>query len=105
MEKIHPTADNVLIRHATKIAVGTVTALMLLMAIIFWRQNDANDESRAWVAHTYEVIGHTELLFGKIKDLMIGQRGFILTGNEIYLEPYNNALKDGSNPETEQRFH
>ncbi|UVT14474.1 MAG: response regulator [Nitrospira sp.] len=103
METNHPTADNFFVRQATAIAIGTVTVLMLFMAVIFWRQSEANEEARGWVSHTYEVIGHSQLLFGKLKDVVIGQRGFILTGNDIYLEPYTNALKDGSNPETGQR--
>lgn len=103
MDRTHPTTDNFLIRHATKIAIGTVTVLMLLVAVIFWRQSEARDEARGWVSHTYEVIGHIELLFGKLKDVVIGQRGFILTGNEDYLEPYNAALKDVPNPDAGQR--
>ncbi len=49
MEKIPPTVDNFLIRHATRIAIGTVTVVMLLMAVIFWRQNQASEEARGWV--------------------------------------------------------
>ena len=103
MDTKHPTADNFFIRQATKIAIGTVTILMLLMAVIVWRQNEANDEARGWVLHTYEVIGHIESLFGKLQDAVIGQRGFLLTGNEDFLSPYNNALKDGPNPDTKER--
>ncbi len=104
MEKIDLTTDHFLIRHATKIAIGTVTVVMLLTGGVFWTQNEARDEARGWVTHTHEVIGHTELLFGKIKDVVIGQRGFILTGNEIFLEPYHTALKDGSPLGTGERF-
>ena len=97
MDTVRPTRENIVIRHATKVAIGTVTFLMLLAAVIFWRQSVASEEAKGWVSHTYEVIGHIELLFGKLKEAVIGQRGFILTGNEEYLEPYEAVLKDGTN--------
>lgn len=103
MESNHLTADNVLMRHATAIAIGTMTVLMLLMAVIFWRQNETSEDAQKGLSHTYEVIGHIGLLFSKLKYAEVGQRGFILTGNADYLDPYNAALKDGSNLETGQR--
>ena len=103
MEKIPPTTDHFLIRHATKVAIGILTGIMVLAGVIFWKQNEARDEARGWVSHTYEVIGHVELLYGKIKDAVIGQRGFILTGNDVFLEPYQQALKDGSTFGTGER--
>ena len=102
MEKIPPTVDNFLIRHATRIAIGTVTVVMLLMAVIFWRQNQASEEARGWVNHTYYVIGHLELLFGNLKDAELGKRGYLLTGDEAFLETYENALKEGKNTHTDE---
>lgn len=90
MEKIPSITDYFLIRQATKVAIGILTIIMGFAGVIFWMQNEARDEARGWVSHTYEVIGHIELLFGKIKDVVIGQRGFILTGNDVFLEPYES---------------
>ncbi len=95
--------ENLLVRHSTKIAIGTVTLLMLLAVVIFWRQGKASEEAKGLVMHTYEVIGHIELLFGKIKDAQSAMRGFLITGKEEYLEPYEAALKDNPNPEVGQR--
>ena len=36
MDIARPTTDNFVIRHATAIAIGTVTVLMLLAALAFW---------------------------------------------------------------------
>src|SRR6185312_12299141 len=95
MDTRHPAADNVFIRQATKIAIGAVTILMLLMAVIFWRQNQASEEARGWVNHTYYLIGHLELLYGSLRDAELGKRGYLLTGDEAFLETYENALKEG----------
>jgi len=85
--------DNIYIRHATAIAVATITLLMLLISGVFYQQSEAGDTARGWVTHTYEVIGHVQALFSKIKDAEIGERGYLLAGNEEYLEPYNQAIK------------
>ncbi len=92
------TTDSFLIRHATAIAIGTVTMLMLLAALSFWRQEQASAEAKGWLLHTHEVIGHIEALQSKLEDTETGQRGYLLTGNEEYLEPYEDALRDSPTP-------
>lgn len=98
MEMQRPTTDSFLIRHATAIALGTVTLLMLLAALSFWRQEKASTEAKGWLVHTHEVIGHFELLQSKLEDTETGQRGYLLTGSEEYLEPYEDALREAPVP-------
>lgn len=43
--------------------------------------------------HTYRVIGTTELIHRLLRDAQSGERGYILSGQERYLEPYNMARK------------
>lgn len=54
--------------------------------------------SANWVRHTNEVKSSLENVISSLKDAETGQRGFLLTGNDEYLEPYNgaydNALKN-----------
>ncbi len=44
------------------------------------------------VSHTDAVIAAVEDLLSLMKDAETGQRGFVITGDERYLEPYNSAL-------------
>ncbi|MCH9644020.1 MAG: CHASE3 domain-containing protein [Gammaproteobacteria bacterium] len=44
------------------------------------------------VSHTHNVVEKLELLLTHIQDAETGERGFLITGNESYLEPYNNAI-------------
>jgi len=44
--------------------------------------------SSRWVAHTLEVQTASQALFSVLKDMETGQRGYLLTGSEAYLEPY-----------------
>ena len=48
-------------------------------------------EANRWVAHTHEVIENLEHVMSALKDAETGQRGFVLTGEERYLEPYHAA--------------
>ena len=41
--------------------------------------------------HTLEVIDRLQGVLSTLKDAETGQRGFLLTGDEGYLEPYNEA--------------
>lgn len=48
-------------------------------------------ESEKWVAHTSEVIHGLEKVISRIKDAETGQRGYLLTGNTVFLEPYTGS--------------
>jgi CHASE3 domain sensor protein len=73
---------------------GFVAAMMILVLIGWFGyrnltgMRDATDR----VAHTYQVIVKLDELFTDLLDAETGQRGFIIMGNQEYLEPYNSAL-------------
>lgn len=48
-------------------------------------------ESQKWVEHTAEVETTLESLISRMKDAETGQRGFLLTGEDTFLEPNNGA--------------
>ena len=48
-------------------------------------------EESAAVAHTHAVVTAIEKVMSDLKDAETGQRGFVITGNEDYLEPYRQA--------------
>ena len=50
------------------------------------------DRERAWVAHTHQVRTELADLLSELKDAETGQRGYVITGDESYLEPYKSAL-------------
>ncbi len=86
--------DNILMRNATLIAILAVTLLTFSGAAMFYYQGVASQSARNLVIHTFEVRGHIRLLAGKIKDAEIGERGYVITGNDDYLEPYRDAIKN-----------
>jgi CHASE3 domain sensor protein len=50
-------------------------------------------KSQKWVDHTWEVIAQVERLVSSAKDAETGSRGYLLTGQERFLEPYVAARK------------
>jgi len=74
-------------------ALATAWATLLLMAVLSfqqWRRYDA-----AFVQETQArlVLSLNSDLIGDLRDAETGQRGFLLTGREEYLEPYNTAVR------------
>ncbi len=94
MDPTRPNPGNFLTRQATGIAIGTVSLLMLVAALSFWQQEKASAEATGWLVHTYEVIAQVESLLSKLQNAEMSQRAYLLTGNEEYLEPYLDALRD-----------
>ncbi len=80
----------------TGVKIGTlfVLALVGLLAIgvvsfVNMRQMMDRDQ---WVAHTHLVIEKTDHVLSALKDAETGQRGYIITDRERYLQPYNRAV-------------
>lgn len=74
----------------TKIVLGFGAALIILACVaIFSYKSFLTDEAdRAWVAHTYEVMEKLDNLLADLTTAESGERGFIITGDEQYLEDY-----------------
>lgn len=47
----------------------------------------------AWVEHTYIVIAKAQAIVASAVDMETGMRGFLLAGQEQFLEPYSNGKK------------
>ncbi|HTA66188.1 MAG TPA: response regulator [Xanthomonadaceae bacterium] len=70
--------------------LAAVMAIVLIAAVTFSSQRDRT-QSSARVTATLEILRHMDVLLSDLKDAETGQRGFLLTGEETYLEPYENA--------------
>ena len=71
-------------------ALGAVFVLFTGIAsvLMFFRVAD----SAAWVTHTLEVQTAAHELLGKLQDAETGQRGYLLTHNGVFLEPYESVV-------------
>jgi methyl-accepting chemotaxis protein len=76
-----------------RIAGGFVIALVFLALVGFlaYRNTSKLVETNEWVTHTQKVLESLESLLSLLKDEETGQRGFLVTGDPQFLEPYNRA--------------
>ncbi len=68
------------------------TIAVLAIAVLSYRSLESRSEGAERVTHTLEVSEEIESLLSTVKDAETGQRGYLLTGNERYLEPYDTAV-------------
>src|SRR5215470_1303166 len=73
------------------IAVALLVAALLVDAALTVHNIREVSVSVQWVSHTHEVLGKLEQVLSTLKDAETGQRGFLLTGEATYLEPYEQA--------------
>jgi PAS domain S-box-containing protein len=71
--------------------VAVVLLLIVAGAAIGFRNIHQLEKDQYWVVHTHVVIDSLDDLLSTIKDAETGQRGYLITGNEDYLKPYQNA--------------
>lgn len=79
------------------ISPPVISAIPLVIVVMFggylsYRYNMILKDNRDLVVHTYQVISAVERMFSDIEDAETGQRGFIITGDKKYLDPYEHAL-------------
>lgn len=71
---------------------GTAILIMALVCVASYRSLVRSSTDRQWVTHSHQVIETLDAVQGNITDAETGQRGYLLTGERPYLDPYNNAL-------------
>ncbi len=67
------------------LVAALLTALVTTLAFWAFRQAEATSQAQT---HTLIVIQNAEDLMSELKDAETGQRGYVLTGDETFLQPY-----------------
>ncbi|HEX3757513.1 MAG TPA: CHASE3 domain-containing protein, partial [Kofleriaceae bacterium] len=73
--------------------VAALIAVVVITALTYRALAERSDAASA-VNHTNDVEDHLHRFLSGLKDAETGQRGFLLTGAERYLEPYQLAIGD-----------
>ncbi|MDX2232660.1 MAG: PAS domain S-box protein [Leptolyngbyaceae cyanobacterium bins.349] len=72
--------------------LGALGALLLLNAIVSYQNILRLAQNKQQVSESREHIELLERTLSTIKDAETGQRGYLLTGRDVYLEPYDRAI-------------
>jgi methyl-accepting chemotaxis protein len=70
---------------------GMAGLIFLVVAVVAFRTTSALIENNDAATHSYEARAAFERLLSDAKDAEDGQRGYLLTGDDTYLEPYRSA--------------
>jgi CheY-like chemotaxis protein len=84
------------------VAIGLLVVALLVDAaatIYNIREIATNVE---WVSHAHEVLAKLEAALSSLKDAETGQRGYLLTGDPAYLDPYRLVALTGYGTEADR---
>ncbi len=75
-------------------SIAGLLALALLIVLAVLNFQAAADRRRAadWQMHTFNVLLNAERLTARLSDLQRGQRGYLLTGDDRYLDSYREQV-------------
>jgi len=76
-----------------RIGIAILFAALVINGLASYRATRTLISNEQWVTHTYQVIGEIEGILSTLKDAETGERGYIITGADTYLEPYDAALR------------
>jgi CheY-like chemotaxis protein/signal transduction histidine kinase/CHASE3 domain sensor protein len=76
--------------------LGFVVAVLAVALITFftYRAMQSREDAAGRVTQSLDIIRELQDVMSEVKDAETGQRGFLLTGEERYLEPYTSAKAD-----------
>ena len=78
-----------------KIAVTFIFAAVIygVVAVSSYQGQVRNEANTKWVVHTFEVLQNLDQVLSTLTDAETGERGYLLTGNDAYLELYNQGSR------------
>jgi methyl-accepting chemotaxis protein len=74
------------------IGFGLSALLFIVIGTMSFRNSLKLVDAADKVNHTHQVLGEIDRLLSKLQDSETGQRGYLLTSDKKYLEPYTSAL-------------
>jgi len=77
-----------------KIALGfgLSVAILVVVGAVTYRTTDMLIDNDHMVTHTHQVLETVAHVLSLAKDAETGQRGYVLTGDDAYLEPHRKAI-------------
>ena len=83
--------SNIKTKYKVLISVMSPLVLLLVRGGVSAFNVNAITERAGWVNHTYVVLGKAQDIVASAVDMETGMRGFLLAGEEQFLEPYNSG--------------
>jgi signal transduction histidine kinase len=91
-------------------------SILLMIGVTAWQASSKQIENSAWVAHSHQVISHTESLLSALTEAESSARGYVVSGAPEFIAPFQRTLEEtdvqyrqlliltADNPEQEKRL-
>lgn len=79
------------LKNNLRLGLGLSLIILFISSLASYISINNLIKSTELVKHSDEVILNTESVISSLKDAETGQRGYLLTGNKVFLEPYTGA--------------
>jgi signal transduction histidine kinase len=76
------------------VLIFLIVAIFLVVSFLSYQSLLRIDTDEYWVLHSYQVQGDLDTLISDLENMETGQRGYVITGQQDFLEPYNTGLTD-----------
>ena len=73
------------------IGFGLLAIAIVINGAVTYRSIDALHDDTRTITHTHDVLAALESVISLAKDAETGQRGYVITEQKSYLEPYSTA--------------
>jgi PAS domain S-box-containing protein len=91
------------VNRKVQLAFGAAIFTLLAMGALSYRSVVLSSESNRWVRHTREVLENLQNLVSDMTSIESSARGFVLTGEESYIESYRVSILDAKKDEAAVR--
>lgn len=81
-----------LVERILLIAIFAIFALLIAAAATAYRSMTVSVKTTWWIVRTHEVLEELQITLLTLKDIETSTRGYVITGDQTYLEPYDAAL-------------
>lgn len=78
---------NLSVRGQLLLGFGLVIAIFIVASVLVAIQFNESIKNNRWTAHTYEVLQESEHILASLVNIETGQRGYLLAGEDSFLEP------------------
>jgi len=73
------------------LSFGVSLIVLILSSAASWFSIQNLLDSEKWVNHTVKVISQLDFIISRMKDAETGERGYLLTKDTVFLQPFNGA--------------
>lgn len=78
----------------TKLLLGFAVPgfVTLVLCVVIYASLANLSKASDWISHTHEAINYGETLMGSMIDMETGLRGYLIAGDDVFLDPYHSGI-------------